>query len=404
MEPCCTFTLKSKVVWPVESDEKCACKSVERCESRRVIQTKVCELLEKEEKEKKKKEQKKGKKKEGKEEKSEGSLFGNQKGLATFGASGGKLRPEHLAGSILVSLEGGHVVKLIFEPGHGFSMAHMCWMWLNSFDPQDARIGEETMKDAQDWKDGDELELAKFMLVVRFANLLERDVLPNLRKDYKQATKCMNSLRGIPEFKLAIRRGSDPSRGPLECRFSSLTFDLPENRLLKAACHVVFRMTASSGKKLLQEQRSRLADLESLLFGSVTLMELSEARELMRSPFLFHRGNHHYKASVRLAHVLLDGARFEKRDGDCAGFLLTTYHVFESYLGVVLEKSLRKMQESSEELRQFKVEKNKATETKEIWSSASGAKTTLESKQEPDFTIRSKDRVLAVIDAKVGEK
>ncbi len=381
---CCEFDIVCKNEWePVVGNDTCVCA---RRGLLRDIQKEVSLVLEIEEREKAK----------------SGSIFGSQKGLATFGSFEGKMRPRHLAGSLLVVIPSGHRVKVNFIPANGFSMPLMCWMWLSVFEEKDARFGNRLMN----FSGKDHLELAQLMIVDRFVYLMEFVVAPNLRKGYKHVIQRIEaSLRGIPRFDLAIRRGGDPSRAPLECFFSSLTFDLPENRLLKSACQVVHRIELSSeaGREDLERLRKRLADLESSLFVSVSNIEIVQAQQLMRSPLEFHRANEHYKQPVKLAHALLDGARFERNEGTCVGFLLTTYAVFEQYLHLRFQRALKFLQGDEKLLQGYVVDSNKATESFERWTCAS--KTfDLPSKQEPDFTIRKGTGeswdVLAVIDAK----
>ncbi|MFD6414873.1 McrC family protein [Streptomyces sp. NPDC060194] len=173
-------------------------------------------------------------------------------------------------------------------------------------------------------------------VVPALAHAVERQIDQALRhgslQGYQRVEESALVVRGRIREAEQIRRrfGRTP---PLEIAYDAYTPDIPENRILRAACEHLLRLPGvpTDVRRRLHHQRVRLADAAPLVRGG----ELPA--------WTASRLNARYQPALRLAETVLKGMSPEHRPGALPlhGFLFDMNKVFEDFVTVALREAVR---------------------------------------------------------------
>ncbi len=170
-------------------------------------------------------------------------------------------------------------------------------------------------------------------VVAEFVGEAEEIISSGLRREYESVVAEESSVRGrLLVHQMARRSASFSTRFP--CSYEVLTYDLPENRVLR---HTV---------AFLSGRRYRLKGLAERLWrleGALASVPMDDHAEDLFGEIHFHRLNERYRTALSLAKLLLAEQSHSGGAGDAQfrGFLLNMDQLFERYLGSVLDRSLR---------------------------------------------------------------
>jgi 5-methylcytosine-specific restriction enzyme subunit McrC len=177
-------------------------------------------------------------------------------------------------------------------------------------------------------------------MAMALARALEAVETEGLRKLYDSFVNSGPSLKGQIQFEDSVQRfWSRGTRHAAVSSFHDLTADVPENRLLRYACHVLlahYRATGNPKRALRQ-----LAHLEEWLSRAGVVLSRPELRDLP------HAGDVSpvYEKALRVARLVAWGQGVELPAGGSdvtlPSFLVNMESVFERYVLHVLRRRLR---------------------------------------------------------------
>lgn len=190
------------------------------------------------------------------------------------------------------------------------------------------------------WRDEDVTLDEEPGLVAAFARLFavqaERALRPGLLQGYRATEEAALVVRGRVREAEQIRRhyGRFP---PLEIVHDEFTMDIPENRLLRAACERLDRLPSTISGAVPAAVRSRLLQLR-LRLADVPSIERWDVLPVWQPTRL----NARYHNALRLAELVLRGASVEHRPGNIVvtGFMFNMFQVFEDFVTVALREVL----------------------------------------------------------------
>ena len=171
------------------------------------------------------------------------------------------------------------------------------------------------------------------LFIRHFAQLLEFQLQQGMLRDYRDIDDDLEQMRGRIDVVRQQRENLfKPQR--IACRFSELVADIPVNRLLHSALHLISSLASSP---LLQQ---RLHSLRARFAGVATLARYESgptASEL-------NRMQHRYATTVDLAHLFLDGRFLDPRSGRQRAFslLFNMNQLFERYTVSLLRPMARR--------------------------------------------------------------
>lgn len=169
-------------------------------------------------------------------------------------------------------------------------------------------------------------------LIPIFLRLTEAALARGLLQGYRTQDEASTTIRGRIRFDDQMRRHGTVLL-PVEIRYDDFTEDIDENRLLRAATHVLRRLPVAE-----EEQRRRLRALDSKL-EQVSLVRYPRSR--VAQPTIT-RLNLRYAPALHLAQLILQNASLELRHGEITStaLLFNMNRVFEDFVVVALRTAL----------------------------------------------------------------
>lgn len=160
------------------------------------------------------------------------------------------------------------------------------------------------------------------LFIQHFAQLLERQLQQGLLRDYRDIDDTLGQVRGRIDL---IRQQRENLFKPqrLACSFNELMADVPINRLLHTALHLVTTLTDDPYlRRQLRGLCMRFADIGTLA-----------PHECGPGSADLNRMQHRYARVVELAHLFLDGQYLDVRTGRQQAFslLFDMNRLFERY-------------------------------------------------------------------------
>ncbi|MFE9857521.1 McrC family protein [Streptomyces sp. NPDC005780] len=161
---------------------------------------------------------------------------------------------------------------------------------------------------------------------------IDRALRQGVLQGYQRVEESALVVRGRIREAEQIRRhfGRTP---PIEITYDAYTPDIPENRILRAACEALLRLpdVPDDVRRRLGHQRVRLADAAPLVRG----------RDL--PGWTPSRLNARYQPALRLAEAVLRGTSPEHRAGELTldGFLFDMNSLFEDFVTGALREAVR---------------------------------------------------------------
>jgi 5-methylcytosine-specific restriction enzyme subunit McrC len=169
-------------------------------------------------------------------------------------------------------------------------------------------------------------------LIPVFLRLTDAALARGLLQGYRTSDETAMTVKGQIRFGDQMRRrGTLPL--PVEIRYDDFTEDIDENRLLRAATHVLRRLPSGRG-----DDRKRLRVLESKL-EQVSLMRYHPAN--LPNPSIT-RLNRRYAPALAVAQLVLKNASLEVRHGSTTStaLLFNMNRVFEDFVVIALRTAL----------------------------------------------------------------
>jgi 5-methylcytosine-specific restriction enzyme subunit McrC len=166
-----------------------------------------------------------------------------------------------------------------------------------------------------------------------FADLVAELLARGLYRSYTEREENLSTVRGRIVFAEDVRLNV-ARRHKTVCRYSELTWDIPENQVLRQVAVLL-----SNWPFRRPEVRARLTSI------AAELGELSPStlRPEDVDRFNYHRQNEHYRRPHALCRLFLAGMSVGERAGDFAfqTFLLDMNKLFEMFVTQALEDRLR---------------------------------------------------------------
>lgn len=175
----------------------------------------------------------------------------------------------------------------------------------------------------------DRLEHLLEFVAEHFAGLIEGRISRGLYRAYVTREENLAFIRGRIDFTNDIRQNYI-LRQRTYCRFEELTWDVPENQVLRQVIHLL------SGWDFTRALRNRLAQLDATLHEvSPSFMAAADV-----SRFTYHRLNEDYRPLHQLCQLFLQGASLSEVFGEFnyRTFLLDMNVLFETFVSRVLEQ------------------------------------------------------------------
>ena len=169
-------------------------------------------------------------------------------------------------------------------------------------------------------------------LVSFFARTVETTLARGLYRSYREWNEDLQTIRGRIDFGRQLARARLPL--PVACWYGEFTADVLENRYLKAAIRLSFRVAGVP-----------TVDRRRLMREMVAMEDVSDTA--MRGDDLdrigFTRLNEHYRPALRLARLLLDNLTLVDRRGatTAASFMVNMNDLFERFVTERLRRVLR---------------------------------------------------------------
>ena len=169
-------------------------------------------------------------------------------------------------------------------------------------------------------------------LVSFFARTVETTLARGLYRSYREWNEDLQTIRGRIDFGRQLARARLPL--PVACWYGEFTADVLENRYLKAAIRLSFRVAGVP-----------TVDRRRLMREMVAMEDVSDTP--MRGDDLdrigFTRLNEHYRPALRLARLLLDNLTLVDRRGSttASSFMVDMNNLFERFITERLRRALR---------------------------------------------------------------
>ncbi len=169
-------------------------------------------------------------------------------------------------------------------------------------------------------------------IAIRFADLVQARIDSGLYRSYVEQEENLPTIRGRIDIAEDIRRNYI-SRHRTYCRYTDLTWDVPENQIIRQVVHML------TGWGFREQARLQLAHLDAAL-SEVTRSQLP-AGALDR--FTYHRMNDDYEVLHRFCRLFLEGASLHEDIGvfQFRTFLIDMNVLFERYVTRILEEHCR---------------------------------------------------------------
>ncbi len=175
----------------------------------------------------------------------------------------------------------------------------------------------------------DRLEHLLEFVANHFAGLVEDRINAGLYRTYVAREDNLAFVRGRIDFTNHVRQNY-VLRQRTYCRFEELTWDVPENQVIRQVIHLLSVWDFTS------DLRNRLAQLDATLHEvSPSLMSAADV-----SRFTYHRLNEDYRPIHQLCQLFLQGASLSELFGEFSyrTFLLDMNALFEAFVSRVLER------------------------------------------------------------------
>lgn len=178
----------------------------------------------------------------------------------------------------------------------------------------------------------DDLDDLLEFVAAHFAGLTEDRIAAGLYRAYVEQEGNLAAVRGRIAVAADVRH-NHVLRHRTWCRFAELTWDVPENQIVRQVVHLL------DGWVRRPELRLRLRRIDRLM-GEVTPTHLG-ASALDR--VAYHRLNDDYRPLHRLCRLFLDGASLSEAEGGFRfrAFLLDVNRLFEAFVTQVLRERVR---------------------------------------------------------------
>jgi 5-methylcytosine-specific restriction enzyme subunit McrC len=218
------------------------------------------------------------------------------------------------------------------------------------------------------------------LVTIYFADLLESRIERGLYRAYVELDENLPVVRGRIQIAQDIQRNV-VTRSRVFCRFGEYSWDVPENQILR----YVTRLLA--GWPFESEVQGRLQQLDGRLEGVSCLPHTPEDVDRIS----YNRLNISYQPLHRLARLFLEEMSLSEAAGshELPSFLLDMNALFERFVGTIFEERF------PADIGRVELQ----VRTNLGWRS--GAFGSLRwGEIRPDVTVRSRNRVLAVLDTK----
>lgn len=169
-------------------------------------------------------------------------------------------------------------------------------------------------------------------IATHFADLVQAMIDTGLYRSYVEQEENLPAVRGRIEIAEDIRRNY-VSRHWTYCRYADLTWDVPENQVIRQAVHML------AGWGFRQRARLQLSHLDAML-SEVALKPLPVD---ILDRFTYHRMNYDYEVLHRFCRLFLEGASLHEDIGvfQFRTFLVDMNALFERYVTRILEEWCR---------------------------------------------------------------
>ena len=169
-------------------------------------------------------------------------------------------------------------------------------------------------------------------IIPAFTHHTNQAIRRGLLQGYRSEEDALHTVRGRIRFGDQIRRRFGIPL-PIEISFDDFTEDIEENRLLKAALHLLGRMPIRSPMARRSVRTLRPA---------FTAVELGSYRRGAVPEIAYNRLNRHYRPAVELARLIIESSSLELRHGEVTGaaFMIDMNAVFERFLRAALRDAL----------------------------------------------------------------
>lgn len=164
-----------------------------------------------------------------------------------------------------------------------------------------------------------------------FARALQQSTSAGLLRAYRGERERLVGIRGRVDLATQVRFPGDAGR--IACQYDDYTVDLEENRILKAACRRLLRVSGGEGgvRRIMHEAINSFREV-----ADVPVRE--EAVDWIR----FTRLNRHYESTLRLAQLVLRNLSLLDATGvhGASAFLLDMNELFQRYVTDRLARAL----------------------------------------------------------------
>jgi len=218
----------------------------------------------------------------------------------------------------------------------------------------------------------DDLEEILEFVADYFAGLVDIRIAEGLFRSYLEFEDNLPFVRGRVVFAEDIRQNLI-LRHRTFCRFSELTWDIPENQVIR---QVLFLL---SGFAFRQAIRARLEQLD----GQMDEVQRGRFKPTDLEGFTYHRLNAEYAPLHRLCRLFLESLSLSEELGveGFRAFHLDMNKLFEKYVTQLLEERLPQGWRLSDQQRVFLAEDGRVP-------------------MRPDVVLEDSDRLMAVLDCK----
>lgn len=162
-----------------------------------------------------------------------------------------------------------------------------------------------------------------------FAGLVEERIDRGLYRSYVEREENLSTVRGRIAFAADVRH-NNVLRHRTYCRYSELTWDIPENQIIRQVVHLL------AGYGFRPDLRRRLGAIDTTV-SEVTPTELP-ARAL--DDFRYHRLNNDYALLHAFCRLFLDGSSLREDAGpvEFRAFLIDMNALFEGFITRMLQE------------------------------------------------------------------
>jgi len=166
---------------------------------------------------------------------------------------------------------------------------------------------------------------------IYFAGLVEKHIQSGLYRWYVEKEDNLESVRGRISFAGDLQRNF-VQRQRTYCRFEELTWDIPENQVVRQVCHSL------SGWRFRRDTRVRLSQLDAELADVTRTNFTSKVFDNIH----YHRLNQDYRQVHQFCRLFLDGSSFSDKLGTLTfrAFLLDMNKLFEDFVCQILRERI----------------------------------------------------------------